>query len=317
MDGPSNVQSIRADGRSIAFVCALVLHRPCCAGLLPAISSTSKGAIAALQASSRNAAGSLSRTALRKTLLTVEIAATVAVNAAGLLLKSFWRLRTTDVGCATDNVLTMGYSLPAKKYDSPQKVNAFNETLLEQVRTMPGVRSAGLGSMVPGAGAGEDDAFTIPEHPPIAPSTAPPDALYSDGRSRIFQCIANTAAERAVFYQRGSRWPLKDCHHQPPSGAAVFPGRKPVGQASPRRSIRNADYEIVGIVADTLYQVGQPDKATMYFPVLNGGSVVGSLTLALRTAADPLTISVPVQKLIAELDPQLPVSDVLYHAADH
>jgi putative ABC transport system permease protein len=73
----------------------------------------------------------------------------------------------------------------------------------------------------------------------------------------------------------------------------------------------NADYEIVGIVADTLYQVGQPDKATMYFPVLNGGSVVGSLTLALRTAADPLTISVPVQKLIAELDPQLPVSDVL------
>ena len=67
----------------------------------------------------------------------------------------------------------------------------------------------------------------------------------------------------------------------------------------------------MGIVADTLYQVGRPDKATMYFPVLNGGSVVGGLTLALRTAANPLTISVPVQKLIAELDPQLPVSDVL------
>ena len=93
----------------------------------------------------------------------------VLLIAAGLLLKSFWRLRTTDVGCATDNVLTMGYSLPAKKYDSPEKVNAFNEALLERVRAMPGVRAAALGSILPGAGTGGDDDFTIPEHPPIAP----------------------------------------------------------------------------------------------------------------------------------------------------
>ena len=140
----------------LAFACALVFAATLLAGLLPAISSTGKGAIAALQASSRSAAGNQSRTALRKTLLTVEIATTVVLLiAAGLLLKSFWRLRTTDVGCATDNVLTMGYSLPAKKYDSPEKVNAFNEALLERVRAMPGVRAAGLGSIVPGAGAGE------------------------------------------------------------------------------------------------------------------------------------------------------------------
>ena len=57
----------------------------------------------------------------------------------------------------TDNVLTMGYSLPATKYDSPEKVNAFNETLLERVRAMPGVRAAALGSVLPGAGFGGDD----------------------------------------------------------------------------------------------------------------------------------------------------------------
>src|SRR5216683_883109 len=72
----------------------------------------------------------------------------------------------------------------------------------------------------------------------------------------------------------------------------------------------NSDYEIVGVVADTLYQVGQPVKATMYFPVLNGGNDMG-LTLAVRAAADPLSFSVPIQKKIAELDPELPVSDVL------
>jgi putative ABC transport system permease protein len=177
-DLPS-AQSIHVDGIVLAFACALVLATAFLAGLLPAISSTGWGTIAALQASSRSAAGNQSRTALRKTLLTVEIATTVVLlTAAGLLLESFWRLRTTDVGCATNNVLTMSYSLPTEEYDSPEKVNAFNEALLERVRSTLGVRAAALGSMVPGAGTGEDDAFTIPEHPPIAPGTLQPDALY-------------------------------------------------------------------------------------------------------------------------------------------
>ena len=146
-DLPS-AEGIHVDGVVLGFACALVFSAALLAGLLPAISSTGKAVLAALQASSRSAAGSRSRTALRKTLLTVEIATTVVLLiAAGLLLKSFWRLRTTDVGCVTDNVLTMSYSLPAKKYDSPEKVNAFNETLLERVRAMPGVRAAALGSM--------------------------------------------------------------------------------------------------------------------------------------------------------------------------
>src|SRR4029077_20199436 len=170
--------SVPADGVVVAFAGALFISAALLAGLLAAISSTGKQGMAALQASSRSVAGSQTRTALRKTLLTVEIAMTVVLLiGAGLLLKSFWRLRTTDVGCATDRVLTMGYSLPAKKYDSPEKMNAFSETLLEQARALPGVRAAALGSMVPGAGSGGDDSFTIPEHPPTAPGTPLPDAL--------------------------------------------------------------------------------------------------------------------------------------------
>ena len=47
------------------------------------------------------------------------------------------------------------------------------------------------------------------------------------------------------------------------------------------------------------------------FPFLNGESDPGGLTLVVRTASDPLAFSVPIQKQIAELDPELPVSDVL------
>ena len=64
-----SAQSIHADSVVVAFACALVFAAAVLAGLLPAISSTGKGAIAALQASSRSTTGSRSRTALRKTLL--------------------------------------------------------------------------------------------------------------------------------------------------------------------------------------------------------------------------------------------------------
>ena len=78
---------------------------------------TGAGVLAALQESSRSVGGSLSRATLRKTLLTGEIALTVTLLvSAGLLFKSFLHLRTSDLGCATDHVLTMKYGLPEKQY---------------------------------------------------------------------------------------------------------------------------------------------------------------------------------------------------------
>ena len=206
----------------------------------------------------------------------------VLLIAAGLLLKSFWRLRTTDLGCATDNVLTMSYSLPAKKYDTPEKVNAFNETLLERVRAMPGVRAAALGSIVPGAGPGEDDDFTIPEHPPISPGAALPDALYRTADPGYFSALQ-------IPLLRGASLPARTASAGPTQlssaaiGAAVFPRRKSAGQASPCRCTTvTPTYEIVGVVADTLYQVGQPAMAAMYFPILERGRTMKDLTLVVR-----------------------------------
>jgi hypothetical protein len=54
-----------------------------------------------------------------------------------------------------------------------------------------------------------------------------------------------------------------------------FPGQNPLGKHLHVAAHGDTDYEIVGVVADTLYQVGQPGKAAMYFPVLNGESDPG------------------------------------------
>jgi predicted permease len=312
------VQNVHVDGVVLVVACALIFAAALLAGLLPAISSTSKRAIAALETSSRascltpshTAAGSRGRTALRKTLLTVEIATTVVLLiAAGLLLKSFWRLRTADIGCATDNVLTMRYSLPGKKYDSPAKVNAFNEHLLERVRALPGVRAAALGNTVPGAGYGVDDLFTIPEHPPVAPGTPQPEALFRTADPKYFTALQIPLLSGRFFTDSDRNGRPKTVIISEQLMRQYFPGENPLGKHL--HSTRgDADYEIVGVVADTQYQIGLPDMATMYFPVFSGENSTG-LTLVVRTAGDPLTISIPVQKLIAELDRQLPVSHVL------
>ena len=312
-DLPS-AEVIHVDGVVLGFACALVFSAAILAGLVPAISSTSKVFLAALQASSRNAAGSRSRTALRKTLLTVEIAATVILLiGACLLLKSFWRLRTTDVGCTTDNLLTISYSLPSREYDnaSAERVNAFNEALLHRVRALPGVRAAALGTTLPGAGSGGDEIFTIPERPQIASGAAQPDALFRRADPEYFSALQIPLLSGRFFTSHDRAGHPKTVIISRQLARQYFPGEDPVGKHILDAPRGNADYEIIGVVADTSYQVGKPVKATMYFPILDGETDGLGFTLAVRTASNPLALSIPIQKQIAALDPEQPISDVL------
>ena len=303
-------QGIDVDGTVLAFASVLIFATALLAGLLPAISSTRRGSLTALQVSSRTAGSSQSRTAMRKTLLTVEIAATVVLLfGAGLLLKSFWRLRSTDLGCITDNVLTMNYSLRDKKYDSPQKINAFNERLLERVRAIPGVRAAALGSTVPGTGDGEDDIFSVVEHPPTAPGVVLPDALYRTADPGFFSALKIPLLNGRFFSSDDRAGRPQTIIVSQLLAQQYFSGENPLGKHLRIPAFGDDEYEIVGVVGDTLYQVGRPPRPVMYLPVLHAKQ--DGLTLAVVTASDPLQISIPVQKQFAELDPQLAVSNVL------
>ena len=309
-------QSIHLDGAVIVFACALMFAAALVAGLLPALSTTGKTTMKALQTSARTGASSVSRTALRKSLLTVEIGITVVLLvAAGLLLKSFLQLRSADVGCVTKDTLSLKYSLPEKKYDTPEKVNAFNEALLERVRTIPGVHAAALGNTLPAAGYWGDFVFTVKEHPPVKAGEDLPEGLVRWADPGYFSALGIPLVN-GRFFTSDER--VARSYKVIVSRKLVrqyFPGDNPIGKHLhvPAHAHAGApgdvDYEIVGVVGDTLYQVGREPKATLYFPILEGG---GSNTqmLAVRTESEPLRLSVPVQKQIASLDPELPVSDV-------
>ena len=302
---------IHVDGMVLLFTAGVICATGLLAGLLPALSATGKGVAGVLQDSARSVGGGVSRVLLRKWLLTAEIALTVVLLvAAGLLLKSFVLLRTTELGAATDDVLTMGYSLPTEQYSKPEQRVAFTEALLERVRRLPGVRAAGLVTVVPGAGWGGDEVFSIPEHPPNDPGHQP-DAITRMADPGYFSALQIPLISGRFFndHERleGSDYVVVSQE----LARRYFPGESPLQKHMLIDwNGKTAPYEIVGVVGDTLYEVGRQTKATVYFPVLSG-SGGHEMTLAVRTGGNPLTFAVPIQKEIAALDPGLPVVDVM------
>jgi predicted permease len=311
--GLPRTEAIHVDGVVILFSAGVVCLTAVLAGMLPALSATNKGVLGNLQDTSRSVGGGVSRAWLRKALLTTEIALTVVLLvAAGLLLKSFVRLRTTDLGSASENVLTMGYSLPEKQYSKPEQRVAFAESLLERVRRLPGVRAAGLGTVVPGAGWGGDRVFLIPGHPSYEPAHQP-DAATRMADPGYFDALQIPLIAGRVFDSHDRLDHSNQVIITKELAKRYFPGENPLQKhivmGTDATSQRNT-YEVVGVVGDALYRVDKQVKATAYFPALSGEGG-HRMTLAVRTDGDPQQYAIPIQKEIAALDPGLPVVDVM------
>ncbi len=306
-------ESIHVDFSVLAFSIGLIFLTALFAGLLPALSSTGAGVLTALQESSRSIGGSKSRAVLRKILLTAEIAITVVLLvAAGLLFKSFVHLRTSELGCVTDHVLTIKYGLPEKQYDTREKVVGFHEALLARVRSLPGVRAAALVSTPPGGGYESDRVFTIPEHPSSTFNILN-DAMSRSADPGYFSTL-QIPLIRGRFFTDQER--LTRDHYVIVSkqfADEFLSGENPIGKhVKVNWGAKPSDFEIVGVVGNTLYEVTRPMKAMIYFPVLSGiPSEVSGATIVVRTTGDPLALSLPVQKQVSALDPALPVYDVL------
>jgi predicted permease len=305
-------EAVHVDGTILAFALGLVVVSALLAGLVPAISSTGKSVMAALQDSSRSVGGGNSRATLRKTLLTAEIALTVVLLlGAGLLFKSFLHLRGADLGCTTDRVLTMKYGLPEKQYDTREKVAGFHEGLLERVQHLPGVKAAALVSRAPGDGWEGDNVFTIAEKP------APTYSLQYDALVRTVDPTYFSTLQipllKGRFFTAQER--LTQDHFVIVSkqfAEEYFKGEDALGKhLRMSRSKETETFEIVGVVGDTMWSVAQPTKATMYFPMMGGGSNSSNATLVVRTEGDPMGVALPIQKQIAALDAGLPVYEIL------
>jgi predicted permease len=304
----SRVESIHIDGVVAAFTVGIIVLCALFSGLIAAFSASDKRVLSALHESSRSVSGSNARATLRKVLLTIEVGLTVMLLiGAGLLLKSYERLRSADMGCTTQNVLTMELTLPAARYKTPADRANFFDALLTRVRALPAVEGAGFVTAVPGQGYWGDWGFSIVEHPPLPQGKglfaidrwADPKYFGAMGipilRGHTFDDGQRLDAANEVIISQSFA-------HQ------YFPGEDPLGKHV-HIELAHRTAVIVGIVGDTRYDIGEQPLPMQYYPLYAG--VDNNGTLVIRSRHDVEQLALPVQRVVGELDHDLPVSDVL------
>ena len=300
--------SIQLDHAALLFTIALTVFTGIFAGLLPALFATRTELIVPLRENTRSIGVGQTRARLRTLLLTAEVSLTVVLLiGAGLLLKSFAELRSVKMGCATADVLTMGLSLPEAKYKEERQKAQFLDDLLARVRTTPGVSAAGFVTVVPGGGHFEDNTFTVEGRPQMPGQFL--DATVRGADPDYFRAM-NIPVLRGRYFENADR-------RQNSNGMVIsesmarqfFANEDPIGktlvvdwQGKPR-------FQIVGIIGDVISDLDKPPEPTMYVPLNFGKFGYGSLVV--RSGRDVTALALPIQKEIAEMDADLPVSDVL------
>ncbi len=303
----NRIETIHLDGFAFAFTVAAVLFAAVFSGAVSSLGASRTQVLAGLQESSRTHSGGSARATLRRVLLVAEVMLTVVLLVgAGLLLKSYQRLRTTDIGVPVENVLTLSVGLPEARYGNKEKPAAFFEQLITRVRALPGVQGAALVSRAPGQGWGGDGLLTVVEHPPL-PKDVGLDLQRRAADPQYFKVIQLPLLEGRTF-RDDERLDHARVAILSQSGAKLlFPNNEdPIG----KHVKRNDDiYEIVGVVGDTRWLITQPVMPTWYMPIF--GNDYNYATVVVRAPRHVESLAVPVQKIIGELDPDLPVFDVM------
>jgi putative ABC transport system permease protein len=302
------VEAVHIDGLIAAFTVGVIVLCALSSGLISAVSAGARNVLAGLQEGARSHSSGTARAMLRRTLLAIQVGLTVVLLVgAGLLLKSFERLRSADMGVPVDNVLTMRISLPDVRYPDARKRVAFFEQLIAGVRALPGVSGAGLVTAAPGEGWSGDTNFNIVEHPPLQAGQgldfmlrgAEPGYFSAIGlpvlKGRIFRADERLERANVVLISRGA-------------AQQYFPGEDPIG-----KHIKDiggtGTWEVIGIVGDVRWDISQPPLPTLYWPLYGNG--YSFATIVIRAPHDVESLAIQVEKIVGRLDPDLPVWGVM------
>jgi putative ABC transport system permease protein len=272
-------------------------------GLAPALETSRIDLTEALKEGSRGSA--MPRRLLRESMVAFEVCASlVLLIAAGLLVRSFVLLERTSPGFQSEKVLTAFVSLPLAQYHEPSQRAAFAGSVLERVRSIPGVRSAATTDFLPyngGPGSGGVEIAGHPRNP-------------NEPRQIIWQTRASPGffETLGIPLLRGRDIAASDEQGSP--GAAVideivaqklFPNTDPIGTQI-TVPLAGSTFTVVGIVAATksVSLSAQPEPRIYYF----GPQVpFGSLAIVMKTVYDPLALISAVRHEIVALDSNLPV----------
>jgi len=161
------IDQIHIDWRVAVFALLLGVFTGVICALAPAFAAIRTSLSQDLKEGGRTGSRGTGHARLRSSLVVAEIAvAMVLVSASGLLLRSFEKMRSVQLGFRPDHILTAFYSLPVNQYATQSAVDEFDKELLNRLQHLPGVTSVGIASLLPESGGNENQSFVVDGYVP-------------------------------------------------------------------------------------------------------------------------------------------------------
>jgi predicted permease len=303
------LEAIGIDNRVLAFTTAVAMLTGVLFGLAPALRSSSVNLCETIKEGGRSLVGGHHR--LRDLLVVAEIALSlVLLIGAGLLIRSFTRVQQVEPGFEPQNVLSMRMALVGQAYaEEARRVN-FYQQLWERIRRLPGVEAAGGVSELPLAGGIGWGNITIEGYD----ASSGQSVIQADGRSAsvgYFETMKISLIRGRFFAEQDTKESQPVVIVDENMARTYWPNADPIGKRLKfgGANSQNPWMTVVGVVANVKhYALDTDSRVALYTPHLQSGA--GSLSIAVRTTADPLSIAAAVTRESRALDPNLPLYDV-------
>jgi putative ABC transport system permease protein len=310
--------TIGLDGWVLAFTLGISLLTGLAAGLLPALRLTGGDFNEALKQGMGRTSADSGGSRTRGALVVAEVALSLMLLVgAGLLIRSLWMLRSVYPGFDANHVITMDLSVSSKKFSSPQPMVSFFQGVLDRVKALPGVQSAGFVDALPLSGGGSHQPVQI-EGQPVLPMADQPEVDV-----RLM----------SPDYLRAMRIPLVSGRYFDDSDEAgrpatvlisqsmakqFWPHDDPIGKQLTLYFFPDSVRTIVGVVGDVKDDgLNQTRSASMlYMPLAQltnpRGDVWHSfgMTMAVRTQTAPSSVASAIGNLVHQVDPDVPLLNV-------
>ena len=281
-------------------------------GLVPAIRASREAPAETLKEGGRASPHGTSRR-MRRSLVVAEVAlAVIMLCGAGMLLRSLVNLQRNDLGFDVRAVLTAKVSPSAGNYDEARSI-AFYAQLLERVRAIPGVVSAGAAGWLPVAGSGGLWGLLAEGHS-YDRLESWPTAVPQQVTTGYFKAMGMPIVAGRDFSDDDRQVGPYTAIVSRTLAGQLWPNVDPIGKRF-RVGGDSTFMTVVGIVRDIRARgFHDTPTPTMYFPYPQTRETAyfmpRSMSLVVRTAGDPFAIAAQVKAIVRSLDATVPVSDV-------
>lgn len=297
---------LQPNWRDHVFVMSISALAALGSGLLPALRASQIDLVASLKGGP-GGAGFAGRHRMRNMLVVGQVTfSLVILCCAGLFARSLYQVQSLDIGFRPDHLLMASFDLKLQGYDD-ERTEQFHRAAIERMRALPGVKSAALTGSVPFSYfIGSRD--IRPENPAV---TLPNDVLAS-GFAQVspgyFETMGLRLDRGRMLNESDTRDTARVAVINRALAEACWPGRDPIGRRF--QPWKDGPWiEVVGVAATAKYvMIGEPDRPYIYVPLAQDNTA--PVTLMLRTAGDPASVTASVRAAMRELDPHLPVYDI-------